>query len=102
MKRDKDRAAAEAASILKELSAIGIDVASLMDLPAKTDRASAFVPVLLKRLPRVEDLAIKETVVRALSFPQAGNEVAAALLKEFCKRSGGLQLVAGNSDAVIV
>lgn len=76
---------AAAAPVIADLSEAGFNIERIDDLyHQKLDYKSA-IPILLKWLPRIENLAVKETIVRALSVPWAKPLAAPALITEFHK-----------------
>lgn len=77
-----------AAPIFEELSKTGFNIASFSDLYRIKDFANKttyrqVLPILLKWLPQIEDLRVKESIVRALSIKWAKPIAAPTLIKEF-------------------
>jgi hypothetical protein len=85
-----------ATPVLQDLDAEGVDSRPLLEssigirqlIRSKADHIRA-IPVLLKWLPKVEYIALKESIVRTLSVPWA-REVAPNLVSEFLSTPGAL------------
>lgn len=76
---------ADAAPLLQELAEVGYDLDTLDDLRHQGKPWKSALPVLLRWLPRISDLDLKENIVRCISVPWVGNEATAELIKEFKK-----------------
>jgi len=90
--------------ILVELSQIGFDIEWISDLYNKRMDYKRAIPILLKWLPRTENPAVKESIVRALSVPWAKQTEAPKLLvNEFKKQvsNPGLQWAIGNALSIV-
>jgi hypothetical protein len=73
--------------VLADLSQAGLDVDWIEDLYNKRLDYKRAIPILLRWLPRVENTAVKEAIVRALSVPWARHTGAPELLIEEFRRS---------------
>jgi len=73
--------------IVDDLTRAGIIVASLQELAHKRIPAQA-VPILLKWLPKLDNLRVKEVIVRSLTDPAAKPTAAIPLIKEFHSAPG--------------
>jgi hypothetical protein len=71
--------------ILAELAQIGVRVGALADLVNKPIDYQVAIPVLLKWLPKVDNLGVKEIIVRALTVKWAKPVAARPLIQEFRK-----------------
>jgi HEAT repeat protein len=71
------------APLIEELHALGYDVATPEDLPRTGRRYRDAVPLLLEWLPRLDDIAARESAVRALSVQWARPDAIGPLLREF-------------------
>jgi HEAT repeat protein len=69
--------------VLADLADAGFQLDWVSDLYSKRFFYKDAVPILLKWLPRMENLAVKEDIVRALSVPWAKPVAAPALVAEF-------------------
>jgi hypothetical protein len=90
--------------VLANLSQAGLDVDWIEDLYNKRLDYKRAIPILLRWLPRVENPAVKEAIVRALSVPWARHTEAPALLVEEFRRSKsdfGLNWAIGNALSVV-
>jgi HEAT repeat protein len=100
-----DIASAQAAPILQDLTSVGYVVQSLDELRTSKREYRAAISVLLRWLPRVQNVRVKDSIVRALSVPWSTPEVAPVLIKEFELASNvensGLKWVIGNALSVI-
>lgn len=85
--RFRERAIAEnfraAAPVVTDLAAAGFAVESVADLYNLRLNYKGAIPILLRWLPRVENLAVKEAIVRALSVKWAKPWAARPLIEEF-------------------
>jgi hypothetical protein len=90
--------------VLADLSQAGLDVEWISDLYNKHLDYRRAIPILLRWLPRVENPAVKEAIVRALSVPWARRTEAPVLLVEEFRRSKsdfGLNWAIGNALSVV-
>lgn len=90
--------------IIEDLKEIGFSVESIDELRRSGAKYKAAVPVLLKWLPAIENVDIKEAIVRALSVPWAKPTAARPLIAEFHATSepaSGLKWTIGNALAVV-
>ena len=90
--------------VLADLLQAGLDVDWIEDLYNKRLDYKRVIPVLLHWLPRVDNPAIKEAIVRALSVPWAKHTEASKLLVEEFRRSKsdfGLNWAIGNALSVV-
>jgi HEAT repeats len=71
-----------AAPLTTELASAGYEISSLSDL-AQSNQYKGAIPILIKWLPKVTNVRVKETIVRDLSVPWAKGLAEAALLAEF-------------------
>ena len=71
--------------IINDLVQMGYPIDALDDLKYTGKSWESAVPVLLRWLPQVSDLHLKETIVRYLSVPWGGNSATAELIEEFKK-----------------
>jgi len=86
--------------VLEELRACGFNVEEVDDLKCIQD--PKVLPILLWWLPRVENLAVKETIVRALSMKWAKPEAQHPLIDEFKRATDeSLKWAIGNALEVI-
>src|SRR5215469_2511765 len=74
-----------AGPLLQELAEVGFDVETLDDLRHQGKPWQAAIPILSRWLTRVEDLNLKESIVRCLSVPWTKDETIAKLIAEFRK-----------------
>lgn len=102
------RALAREASLglIAELHENGVPVDSPGDLLKTNIRYEHAMPVLLRGLPRLEHLGVKESVVRALSVPSAPPETASILINELeslrdTPSAGALKWAIGNALEVV-
>jgi hypothetical protein len=91
--------------LLREIRELGLPVGNLSEL-RRLRRYRQAVPVLLKYLRKVSDDELKEDIVRTLSLPDAGPDVAHAFVEEFSRTdnfflkwaiANGLSIVATES-----
>ncbi|MDD5371053.1 MAG: hypothetical protein PHQ40_18385 [Anaerolineaceae bacterium] len=90
--------------VLADLSQAGVDVDWIEDLYNKHLDYEKAIPILLRWLPRVENPAVKEAIVRALSVPWTRRtEAPALLIEEFRKSKNdfGLNWAIGNALSVV-
>jgi hypothetical protein len=90
--------------VLTDLSQVGLNVDWIEDLYNRRLDYQRAIPILLHWLPQVENPAVKEAIVRALSVPWARNTKAAVLLVEEFRRAKsdfGLNWAIGNALSVV-
>jgi len=75
----------DAAPVLADLAEAGYHVNSVEELYHRRLDYKSAIPILLKWLPLIENLDVKEAIVRALTVPWAKPIAAPALLAEFHK-----------------
>jgi hypothetical protein len=94
-----------AAPIVKELVAAGFPVNTVADLHNKRLDYPAAIPILLAWLPKVQNLDVKQDIVRCLSVPYAKPLAAEPLIDEFRRAEDesptGLRWVIGNALDVV-
>lgn len=103
-KRGAATAAAREAAvpIVAELRAAGFEVDAIADLHNRALDYEAAVPVLLRWLPQVENAAVEQDVVRALSVEWARPDAAAPLVAAFrAADDDGVRWAIGNALAVV-
>jgi hypothetical protein len=71
--------------LLDQLVELGYKVKSLSDLRHQRKPWKTALPILLSWLSNVDDLSVKEDIVRCLSVPWVGNKATAELIEEFRK-----------------
>jgi HEAT repeat protein len=81
--RPRGKTGEQLAPLIEELHALGYDVATPEDLPRTGRRYRDAVPLLLEWLPRLDDIAARESAVRALSVQWARPDAIGPLLREF-------------------
>jgi HEAT repeat protein len=95
---------AAAAPLTAELLSAGFSVESL-DALARSDKYRDAFPILVKWLPKITDLRVKESIVRALSVSWAKPYAVKALIAEFRKTpdsaNRGLKWAIGNALEVL-
>lgn len=87
MRDNVERYQRAARPLIDELAAHGFDIASIRDLRYHYQEYRTAVPVLLRWLPRVDYLPLKEDIVRTLSVPWAKPDAAPALIAAFRRSS---------------
>ena len=91
--------------VVDELRAQGYPVDTVADLHNKHMRYPNAIPTLLRWLPRIEDPAVKEDIVRSLSVSWARPRAASPLIHEFLKAPNdselGLRWTIANALAVV-
>jgi HEAT repeat protein len=90
--------------VLDELSQAGFDVEWISDLYNKRFNYRRAIPILLRWLPRIENPAVKEGIVRALSVTWAKHTGASTLLIEEFRRpisTPGLKWAIGNALSIV-
>ncbi len=94
-----------AAPIVKELVAAGFPVTTVADLHNKRLDYPAAIPILLAWLPKVDNLDVKQDIVRCLSVPYAKPMAASPLIDELRRAEDesptGLRWVIGNALEVV-
>lgn len=92
---------AEAAPLLAELQAAGLQIQFVSDLISRSERYTAAIPILLKHLLMPYSDVLKETIARSLAVPEP--EVRKAwpiLVAEYIKAPSGLGMKApGDTEA---
>lgn len=93
------------APVVKELVAAGFSVNAVADLHNKRLDYHAAIPILLAWLPKVQNLDVKQDIVRCLSVPYAKPLAAGPLIDEFRRAEDesptGLRWVIGNALEVV-
>jgi HEAT repeats len=74
---------AAAKPLLDQLAELGYRVESLSELRHRGKSWETALPILLSWLPNVDDLSVKEDIVRCLSVPWVGDRATAELINEF-------------------
>lgn len=74
--------------ILEDLRAVGYAVDGIDDLRRSGERYADAIPILVKWLPRVENIDLKFAIVSALCVPWAKLEAAQTLIAEFEQAEG--------------
>jgi hypothetical protein len=91
--------------ILADLAQLGIRIESLSVLVNKTIDYRIAVPLLLRWLPQVSNMDVKETIVRALTVKWAKGVAAQPLVEEFRKapeaEALGLKWAIANALSVV-
>jgi len=90
--------------VLAELAEVGFDIEWIEELYNKRFDYKITIPILLRWLPRIENPAVKEAIVRALSVPWAKHTTAPVLLIEEFRRSDAdlfLKWAIGNALSVV-
>jgi len=77
--------AAEDQLIVDQVRARGLIISSVWDLVHAREAYPEAIPVLIRMLPKVNELGIKEGIIRALSIKAARPEAAKPLIEEFRK-----------------
>jgi hypothetical protein len=93
-----------AAPVVQDLKNAGFAIKSLDELRRSGTSYTAAIPVLIKWLPLVSDVLVKDSIVRALSVPWAKPIAARPLIAEFQATSelaSGLKWTIGNALAVV-
>jgi HEAT repeat protein len=93
------------APVLAELAAAGFNLEWVTDLYSKKLNYKSVIPILLKWLPQIENLDVKEDIVRALSVPWAKSIAAPLLVTEFRKMENesntGIKWAIANALSVV-
>jgi len=91
--------------ILVELAWAGFSLNSISDLYSERLNYRDAIPILLRWLPRVDNLDVKEAIVRALSVPWAKPSAASALIEEFRKandpRGASIKWAIANALSIV-
>lgn len=91
--------------VLKELASVGLRVRSIGELRASRVRYQPAIPILIRWLPEIENVHVREDIVRTLSVPWAAPEAVLVLIAEFERADGeqcdGLRWAAANGLAVL-
>jgi HEAT repeat protein len=90
--------------VLDELREAGFEVEWISELYNKQINYRTAIPILLKWLPKVENSAVKEAIVRALSVPWARKTEAQRLFLEEFRNAGSnfaLKWAIGNALSVV-
>jgi len=94
-----------AVPIVKELVAAGFPVDAVADLHNKRLDYQTAIPILLAWLPKMQNLDVKQDIVRCLSVPYAKPLAAGPLIDEFRRAEDdsptGLRWVIGNALEVV-
>jgi hypothetical protein len=91
-----------AAPVIEELRHVGFAIETLDELRRSGAKYSDAIPILLKWLPLIDDLGVKESIVRTLSVPWAKSVASRILITEFRKASdSGLKWAIGNALEVV-
>lgn len=111
--KDKDREWQErviqnhkaAAPIVADLVGAGFNIESIADLRHQGKKYPLAIPILLRWLPQVDNMAVKEEIVRDLSVPWAKPQAAPALIEEFQRGDpvnwSGLRWTIGNALSIV-
>ena len=92
------------APVLTDLAQAGFNLEWVSDLYSKKLNYKDAIPILMKWLPRIENLDVKEDIVRALSVPWAKHTAAPKLLVEEFRKpviNPGLKWAIGNALSVV-
>ena len=93
------------APLLTDLAQAGFDLEWVSDLYSKKLNYKDAIPVLLQWLPRIENLDVKEDIVRALSVPWAKPVATRTLVSEFRKMQNesntGIKWAIANALSVV-
>jgi HEAT repeat protein len=92
------------APILDDLTHLGFEVNSISDLYTKKINYKDAIPLLLYWLPNVNNIFVKEAIVRAISVSWAKPVAAPILINEFIKAGTGyssLKWAIGNALSIV-
>jgi HEAT repeat protein len=93
------------APVIADLAEAGFNIKWISDLYSQKLNYQSAIPILLKWLPRIENLDVKEDIVRALSVPWAKSLAAPALITEFYKMQNesntGIKWAIANALSVV-
>ncbi len=93
------------APVIADLAKAGFNVKWVSDLYYSRLNYKGAIPVLLKWLPQIDNLDVKESIIRALSVPWAKPKAAPALIAEFDKLPGpsntGIKWAIGNALSIV-
>ena len=73
----------EEQKLVEELAVAGFELESIDQLVNSKRRYARAIPILLRTLPAINDIATKESIVRALAVPEARGMADRTLLAEF-------------------
>lgn len=101
--REIERLSALAQPLVRELIAAGYQIESLYQLSHLGRPWKTALPILQRWLPLMDEPAIKEEIVRALSVPWVGNTATAQLIDEFKKAdpASSLAWAIGNALSIV-
>ena len=89
------RLAVEAAPIVAELKAVGLDIHNIGEMVSMTERYEQAIPILLKHLQLPYSDVIRDTIARALAVPEpAVRDAWPMLVAEYRKAPMGRGIVA--------
>lgn len=95
----------DAIPVVADLAEAGFDVEWVSDLNHQNKSYKNAIPVLLKWLPLIDNLDVKEEIVRALSVPWAKPIAAPALVAEYyklqCESEIGIKWAIGNALSIV-
>jgi hypothetical protein len=100
--RDEFRRAAQ--PLLDDLAAAGYHEVNLESWPQSGQDYRSAVPILLEWLVRFSDVRLRTAIIRALSVPWAGSDVAGCLIEEYQRADSGsvkLRWVIGSALSVV-
>jgi hypothetical protein len=93
------------APVLADLAEAGFNLEWISDLYSQKLNYKGVIPILLEWLPRIENLDVKEDIVRALSVPWAKSVAAPLLVSEFNKledeSNTGIKWAIANALSVV-
>jgi HEAT repeat protein len=89
--------------LIRELAGLGYSVETVDDLRHLGRPWKSALPVLIKWLPRIDHIGVKEGIVRGLSVPWVGNHATALLIDEFKTSDAGRSLAwaIGNALSIV-
>jgi hypothetical protein len=96
----------DAAPVVAELRAAGLEVDSVADLHTRRMNYRHAVPILMRWLPRIDNPAVKEDIVRSLTVEWAKPQAGPLLIDEFRRADDpgeelGLRWAIGNALAEV-
>lgn len=93
------------APVLSDLAQAGFEIEWISDLYVKRYNYKNSIPILLRWLPQIENVDVKESIVRALSVPWAKPAAASVLVEEFRKLQNesntGIKWTIANALSVV-
>lgn len=93
------------APVIADLAKAGFNVEWVSDLYNSKLNYKGAIPVLLKWLPRIDNMDVKESIIRALSVSWAKPIAAPALIAEYYKLQGeseiGIKWAIGNALSIV-